>query len=271
MRHPVIILVALLLPPSAVAGVYKCEANGKTVYQQTPCVNQSGTDTGIKTHGYSNSSAASSSGLRPSEIDILNRIKAKELVQQGQQPTDQLARPQIPQPIHLDYDERIEISNLEKSLNDSNLVRIEANFLYAEIQRVRRGALRQLSYEEKIDRSNQLRALRSRDVSRKRKAIYVIESIYGRYMDIPDSAATPAYTDADWIQRKWHGPEGVVYQHRKGHLVISWNGDSYFPARISSDAKWVQAKWHGFDGVIYLNTQGHLIFSWDGSAYFPWK
>jgi len=77
--------------------------------------------------------------------------------------------------------------------------------------------------------------------------------------------------DADWVQAKWHGPGGVIYLHTEGHLITSWNGNSYFPTSISTDADWVQAKWHGPGGVIYLHTKGHLITSWNGNSYFPMK
>jgi hypothetical protein len=77
--------------------------------------------------------------------------------------------------------------------------------------------------------------------------------------------------DADWVKGKWHGPGGVIYLHTKGHLITSWNGNSYFPTSISGDAAWVEAKWHGPEGVIYLHTKGHLITSWNGHTYFPTK
>lgn len=80
-----------------------------------------------------------------------------------------------------------------------------------------------------------------------------------------------AHAEADWVQKKWHGEGGVVYLHTKGHLITSWNGNSYFPTSISSDAEWVQAKWHGAGGVIYLHTRGHLITSWNGNSYFLMK
>lgn len=82
-------------------------------------------------------------------------------------------------------------------------------------------------------------------------------------------AASLVLAEADWVEKKWHGPGGVVYLHIKGHLITSWNGNSYFPTATTSDANWVQAKWHGPGGVIYLHTRGHLVTSWSGDSYFP--
>ncbi len=104
MRHIIIVLL-LLFPLSALAGVYKCNVDGKIVYQQTPCANASGTDTGIKTHGYrTNPTVAPRSGLRPGEIRKLEQIRARKQARQQARRAAELARPtiNIPKPVKKD-------------------------------------------------------------------------------------------------------------------------------------------------------------------------
>ena len=100
MRHIAVILV-LLLPFPAFAGVYKCDVGGKIVYQQTPCADTPGSDTGIKTHGYSNAtSAVPRSVLKPDEIKKLEQIRAEKLAREQARKDAELARPivNIPKP-----------------------------------------------------------------------------------------------------------------------------------------------------------------------------
>lgn len=101
MRHLIITVAALILPLAAFAGVYKCEVNGKTIYQQTPCSMTDTGDTGIQSHGYQQSQPAQPySGLRPGEIDKLREIQADKSArrQARQAPADTRPVVNIPKP-----------------------------------------------------------------------------------------------------------------------------------------------------------------------------
>ena len=66
----------------------------------------------------------------------------------------------------------------------------------------------------------------------------------------------------------WHGPGGFI-ERQGDNLYLTWTGYVYFPTGIKGDATWVKAKWHGPGGVIYLHEDGTLIISWNGNQYFP--
>ena len=73
----IVIIIFLLIPFASQAGVFKCEVEGKTVYQEIPCKTGNATRLNIvpATHNTTNSNAV---GIRESERKWLRERKAQQ-------------------------------------------------------------------------------------------------------------------------------------------------------------------------------------------------
>jgi len=159
-------LALILLPllwQEAPAGIYKCmNDKGQVHYTDTPC------DARDEAAGRVSDDLVNANVVRLPERDPPRARGAKE-------------KAVAPKPYVLDYADEVGIRNLGVSMAGRDA--LAQRFYRQEIERVRSGLFRRLSFEDRTARDNHLGVigLMSLGPAQKRAAIRGVEAIYAKY------------------------------------------------------------------------------------------